>query len=268
MCSKLRSNAVTSQPRKRLALAVAAVLAAALGVRSAQADAIKFCLDKANPMFNVDAAVANAVAASQHDTATLVVHDSSQDDEDEDSGNSQVKFFARLSKTCDLIMGFPVEAQFQNLPDGMGATRPYVRTGFVTATTSAAISPFASMAARQKLGVVMMTVASTYFTQANMANEYVYYSNDELYGALLKGEVNGALIWQPWLNREVAAHPQALHVASLNMPHAAWDIVALYPEGAQNNAAVRAFNKGIAALEANDRLRAVVQPYKVPSGVK
>jgi len=107
-------------------------------------------------------------------------------------------------------------------------------------------------------------VTSTYFTEANMSHEYVYYSNDELYGALLDGEVNAALIWQPWLDRQLAAHPEKLHVAALEMPHAAWNMVALYPQADSKGLAVRDFNAGLAALSADGKLNALDQPYDVP----
>jgi ABC-type amino acid transport substrate-binding protein len=238
---------------------------ALLGGGAAQAAPVRFCVDKANPLVTVDIAVAQAVSERQKLDMVLVTRDSSQDDEDADSGLSQEKFFARLSKTCDLIMGFPVEAQFENLPRGMAATAPYVGTGFVTATTSMPIAGFDEMAADRQIGVVFLTVASTYFTDQTMAHEHVYYTNDQLYGALLHGEVNAALIWQPWLNRELAAHPQKLHVARLGMPHAAWNIVALYPQSATGAPAVRAFDQGVARLEASGKLAAVVHPYAVPA---
>jgi len=233
--------------------------------KPAHANGIRFCLDQANPMFSIDQAVANAVAAEQNTTAVLVVRNSATDDHDDDSGLSQQKFFAKLSKSCDLIMGFPVEAQVENLPDGMAATTPYARTGFVTATTGAPIHSFATMVSADKIGVVFLTVASTYFTVQNMASEHVYESNDELYGALLNGEVNAALIWQPWLNRQLSGHPQTLHVARLDMPHADWNIVALYPQGMQGDATVRMFNAGIASLHAGGKLSDVVHPYAVPA---
>lgn len=232
--------------------------------QAAPVGTIKFCLDRADPMFNVAEAVANAAAAQQGMAAVLVLRDSSKDDQDSDSAFGQNKFFAKLSKTCDLIMGFPVEAAYLNLPDGMAATLPYAATGFVTATTDTKIASFPAMARTAKLGVVTLTVTSTYFTEADMSHEIVYYSNDELYGALLDGEVNAALIWQPWLDRELAAHPQKLHVAALEMPHAAWNMVALYPQSESQGPAVRGFNAGLAALSADGKLEALVQPYGVP----
>jgi len=269
MSSSFPPERDTARPRQRPGVwACAAVMAAAgflCAAAPARADGMRFCVDRANPLFAVDEAVARAAAAERNEAAILVVRDSSTDDEDEDSGRDQQRFFAKLSKSCDLIMGFPVEANYENLPDGMGATRPYADTGFVTVSTGAAIPSFERMVASEKIGVVFLTVASTYFTERTMAAEHVYYTNDDLYGALLSGEVNSALIWQPWLVRELAAHPRTLAVAKLDMPHADWKIVALYPRDRADGGAVNKFNAGLSALAANGRLREIVRPYKIPT---
>lgn len=224
------------------------------------------CIDKANPIFPIDEAVANAVAKEQNVAADLVVLDSSKDDRGEFSGKGQQKYLQMLSTRCDVIMGFPVEAGHATLPADMAATLPYARTGFVAATTGAPISSFSTMVATQKtMGVVMLTVPSTYFTAQNMASEHVYYSNNELLNALRDGEVNAALIWQPWLNQELAAHPQNLRVARLDMAHAAWNIVGLYPESDENSEAVREFNNGVASLADRGGLANIIKPYDAPT---
>jgi hypothetical protein len=214
-------------------------------------------------MFQVDEAVAAAAAASQGATAAFAVRDSSKADADDDSGREQAKFFVKLAKTCDLIMGFPAEAGYPNLPEGMAATLPYARTGFVAASTGRIARNFAQMASAGKVGVVFLTPASTYFTEQNVAAERVYYSNDELYGALLAGQVNDMLIWQPWLVRQLAAHKQNVKTAFLAMPHTAWNIEALYPQGG-NPAAVTLFNTGLRALRSGGKLAALISPYQTP----
>jgi hypothetical protein len=242
------------------------VLAAALACAPAHAAGISFCLDKANPMFATDKAVANAVAQAQNLTPTFVLRDSSHESTDDDdlTGRSQVRYFTKLAAQCDVIMGFPVEAGFESLPDGMAASLPYARTGFVIASSGASAPSFSAAAHSSQVGVVIMTVASTYFDSSTMTHEHVYYSNDQLYGALKHGDVDAALIWQPWLNQQLVAHPQKLHVAALNMPHAAWNIVALYPQTAQNTAAVQAFNNAVGGFAANGQLSHIVQPYDIP----
>ncbi len=216
-------------------------------------------------MMSVDEAVAKAAASAEGDTARFVVRDSTKDDADNDDGNAQDKFFEKLAKTCDLVLGFPVEARFVNLPDGMAATRAYARTGFVAAATGDLAPNFPAMTKTGKVGVVFLTPAETYFDETTIAAEQVYYSNEELYGALMTGKVNDALIWQPWLVRELAAHPSAVKTAFLAMPHTVWNVVALYPKTGANKAAVRAFDAGIAKLTRDGKLEAAVSPYKVPN---
>jgi hypothetical protein len=230
----------------------------------AGAATIKFCVDQANPMFAVDQAVASAAAARVGDQAAFVVRDSSKDDTDNDSGGDQAKYFKKLAGQCDLIMDFPVEAGHADLPDGMAASVAYARTGFVAAATGALAPDFPAMTAAGKVGVVFLTPASTYFTATNVGAERVYYTNNDLYGALLGGQVQDAVIWQPWLVHQLAAHPHGMKVGFLNMPHTIWDIEAIYPETGGNRAAVRAFDGGIAALAHDGKLAAAVAPYQTP----
>jgi len=236
-----------------------------IGVSPCRAATISFCVDRANPMMAVDQAVAMQAAAAENATAAFVVRDSSKEDADDDSGNAQEKFFAKLAKKCDLVLGFPVEAAYVSLPDGMAASRPYVRTGFVAAATGALPPDFSAMTKSGKVGVVFLTPAETYFDESTIAAEQVYYSNEALYGALIGGKVNDALIWQPWLVHQLADHPAAVKSAFLAMPHTVWNVVALYPLHGGDTASVRAFNSGIAKLERDGKLKAAVSPYQIPN---
>jgi hypothetical protein len=223
------------------------------------AHAVSFCVDRANPMFAVDEAVAAAAVPG----ASFVVRDSSTDDEDQDSGRDQVKFFDRLSQKCDLIMDFPVEAGHADLPDGMAASAPYTRTGFVAASTGAVAKTFPAMTASGKVGVVFLTPASTYFTAANVGAEEVFYTNGDLYSALVGGQIRDAVIWQPWLVHQLAAHPRPVNSAFLAMPHTVWDVVAIYPAGG-GRAAVAAFDAGLRRLAGAQKLAGLIAPYQTP----
>jgi ABC-type amino acid transport substrate-binding protein len=249
---------------------IAAALLAVVGLgcagKPAHAAPLRMCLDKANPIFTVDQAVANAVAKNQNVAADLIVMDSVKDGDGRLSGKGLDKYLQTLAARCDVIMGFPVEAGHATLPTNMAATLPYVRTGFVAATIGAPAPSFSTMVAKQKtMGVVMLTVPSTYFTAQNMTDEHVYYSNAELLTALDDGEINAALIWQPWLVQQLAGHPQSLRVSHLAMAHAVWNIVGLYPEADKNSAAVRMFNHGVASLAASGGLAKIIKPYNAPT---
>jgi hypothetical protein len=218
-------------------------------------------------MFAMDQAVANAVAQTQGLTASFVVHDSSRDASDDDddlTGRAQQRYFIKLAAQCDIFMGFPVEADHLLLPEGMNATVPYALTGFVAASQAAAPATLSTLPASGHVGVLTMTPVATYFDASTVSREHVYDTNDQLYGALKSGEVESALIWQPWLDQQLAQHPQKLHVAALNMPHAVWNIVALYPQTAQNKPEVKAFNTALRGLAADGQLQRIVQPYSIP----
>jgi hypothetical protein len=260
------------QTRPLLRPGVAALLAGLAGAvcagslaqaETAFSGTIRFCIDKANPVFNLDEAVGTAVAAAEHLTPEFIVRDSTDEDHDNDSGAKQEKFLNKLAASCDLIMGFPTETEVQHLPQGMAATRPYIRTGFVTVTNGAPAGNFKNLANHYKVGVVFLTVTETYFTEANVTHEHIYDSNDELLNALNTKEIDAALMWRPWLDRELASHPRQLTQAPLHMPHAAWNIVALYPAGARDEAA-RKFNAGIERLKTSGKLAQIVSPEAVP----
>lgn len=271
MCSKLAPERNLTRPRRRPGLfssAAALACVALLGVAPARAESVKFCVDKANPMYSTDEAVAAAASRAAGVTPVLVVRDSAvdaiSDDDDDLTGASQHKFLVKLAAQCDVIMGFPVEAGFEGLPDGMEASPPYARTGFVAASQGAIAPGGAGLTHTGQVGVLVMTPAMTYFDESTMAHEHVYYSNEDLYGALMHGEINAAFIWQPWLNQKMLTQKQSLHVAAVSLPHANWNIVALYPQTAQNSAAVRQFDSAVTALAASGRLGGIVQPYTVP----
>jgi hypothetical protein len=228
-----------------------------------RAATLRFCLDRANPMFSIDQTLARAVAAQQNRTAQFIVEDSSKADQDQESGAEQARYFANNAGKCDLFMGIPVEAKQPLLPPGMTATAPYAQTGFVVVSQS--VPPvFPGVARDGKVGVVLLTVPSTYFSEASVAAEHVYDTNEQLYAALLRGEVTRALIWQPWLQQELSLRPRRLRIKALTLPHANWQMVALYPTADRQRPAVQAFNRGLTALAAGGKLKLIVFPYHVP----
>ncbi len=220
---------------------------------------IRFCVDEANPLSTIDRAVALAVVARSGLHAEFVKLNTGDDGVD-DANIDPGKVFVEMAEQCDLIMGVPVEANGAGVPHGMQATRPYERTGFVMATTGAPVRNFAAMAAATNVGVDFLTVPNSYFDTRTAHAEHVYYTNDDLLAALLKGEVGAAIVWQPWLVREEATHPHNLRTGVMNMPDAAWNVVALYTPRAAAQA--RAFNQGLERLEQAGQLKALVAPYQ------
>ncbi|HUM08903.1 MAG TPA: hypothetical protein VLT37_08535 [Acidocella sp.] len=224
---------------------------------------IRFCVDEANPLSTTDRAVAQAVAARSGLRAEFVKLNTGDDGVDGDGDDAKIdlgEVFAKMAEQCDLIMGVPVEPNGAGVPHGMQATRPYERTGFVMATTGAPVRNFDAMAATTDVGVDFLTVPNSYFDTRTAHAEHVYYTNDDLLAALLKGEVGAAMVWQPWLVWEEAAHPHNLRTGVMNMPDAAWNVVALYTPRAAAQA--QAFNQGLERLEQAGQLKALVAPYQ------
>jgi hypothetical protein len=145
----------------------------------------------------------------------------------------------------------------------MAASAAYVRTGFVAASSAQAGESFAEMTHAGKVGVVFLTPASTYFTAATVSAEEVFYTNADLYSALESGQVQDAVIWQPWLVHELALRPRPVKSAFLAMPHTVWDVEAIYPAGG-NAAAVAAFDAGVKKLAHEGRLAGLIAPFQTP----
>lgn len=252
-----------SRPRKRSGLFRIGVtlIGAALPATAAGASP-SFCIDKGNPFFAIDRAVATAVAHADHTTPRFTVIDTRVG---ADSLNAQTSaFFARLASKCDLVMGFPVETGYPTVPEGVKATTPYAATGFVLAAPGRVAPSFASLAPHTTVGVTYLTVPSTYFDHGHGATlaSHQYSSPAALYHALEAKQVAVALMWQPWLVRELAQSHAAIAQHQLHLPHARWRVVALYrPDHAAE--AVR-FDAAIHRMTTNGRLASLIAPYQLP----
>ena len=182
----------------------------------------------------------------------------------EGSLRDPVKQLAKLATNCDLVMGYPIEVDGARLPVGFAASAPYVGTGFVMVTAGAPIATFGTMVASHKIGTTFLSVPSTYFTERTMTAEHVYYSNEDTLKALFDGEVDAAMLWQPWLVSALASHPHALKTAPLALPDARWDIVALYLPDANRTPKAREFDAGLGTLARSGKLTDLIQPFSVP----
>ena len=236
-----------------------AAFIALLPACAAQASgAMNFCVDQGNPLYHIDRIVADAVAHHAGATVKFTVFDSSS--KADEMKAQQPKFFVGLAARCDFIMGFPVEAGYPTLPKGLRSSVPYAVTGYVLAARGVTAPHFSSLAANTKVGTSYLSVPSTWFEDSKLA-EHVYSTPARLYAALADKRVDAALIWQPWLVRELAAKPAAIASQPLKQPHAVWNVVALYKP---DHADAKQFDAGIAALNKSGRLAKMIRPYAVP----
>ncbi|HET8882674.1 MAG TPA: hypothetical protein VFM56_10910, partial [Solimonas sp.] len=99
----------TTLPRnKTLRRVSAAVVAAVLMHRGADAAELSACIDQSSPAATMDARIVEAVARQIVMTPRIELFDGSSDDDD---GLSPNEFRKLLAGRCALVMGFPVDAR-------------------------------------------------------------------------------------------------------------------------------------------------------------
>jgi mono/diheme cytochrome c family protein len=156
---------------------------------------------------------------------------------------------------CQLVLGFPLDAQDAAAPEGLRATRPYGRTGFVLVTRKAAPADLEQLPQGSAVAVTYMTAPNLYFADHPRLSPQVFTSDAASLRALGRGEVSAAMLWRPY----VAAHAGRLHMTALREPHAAWNLVALYAEA--NAPVARGFELAVDELRQSGRLQRLLRPY-------
>lgn len=238
-----------------LALALAAGLA---GTAQAQ---VTVCIDSASPTKAMDTSIAEAVARQQSTTVKVHAFDGSGDDED---GFDLKEFNAMAAKDCQLVLGFPVDAGASGVPEGLRATAPYGRTGFVLVTPKGSPAhSLETLPAGSEVAVTWQTTPNLYFVNHPALHADVHLTNDDAIDALEQHKVAAAMLWRPavveWLSRHAQAAP--FDYAELDQPHARWNLVALYDPA--NAAAAQAFESSVRALQAGGTLAQLLDPYAV-----
>lgn len=243
--------------RLQQTLVSTAFLAAVLVHRGAEAAELKVCIDQSNPTAQMDARVAQAAARSQGDTVKLIRFDGSGD---EDDGYSSHDFRKLATDRCELIMGFPVDAQEVSLPEGLQATPPYAKTGFVLVTRNPAYASLDAMPKGSEVAVTYLTAPNLYFVGHPNVSAQVFTSDAESLHALEHRKVAAAMLWRPYVAGHLhEAGANQLDLTPLSEPHAAWNLVALYT--AQGAAAAGQFDAGVATLRRSGELNKLVRPY-------
>ncbi len=254
-------------PRQRpghLRTALAGLLLAAAGIAPALASSgPSVCIDRANPLHGVDRALAAAIGRIEGATPRIVSIDTR--DGSDALNAKKPRFFAGLVKRCDLVMGFPVETGHPVLPPGVAATRPYLRTGFVIAGATPPPA-FSSLKPGTQVGVVYLTVPTTYFSAGPGARlaAHQYSTPASVLAALGRHEVAYALLWQPLLEQALAKNHMPLHQRALRQPHANWSVVALHAPTPAGRAVAHRFDAALARLAKAGTLARLIAPYHTP----
>ncbi|BBD79044.1 hypothetical protein ALSL_0373 [Aerosticca soli] len=200
-----------------------------------------------------------AEAVAQHEGAVLNLHyfDGSGDDDGFDMGD-----FVKLAAHCDLVLGFPVDADARSVPSGLRMTEPYGHTGFVLVTPHGrAHGSLAQLPPGTRVAVTYQTIPNLYFADHPGLQADVELSDTASLQALQTGKVDAAMLWQPTVASYLAAHDLARRydVHELNEPHARFNLVALYDEA--HAAEARRFELAVAKMAASGELARTLAPY-------
>ncbi len=242
--------------RNTLRLVSTALFAAVLLHRGAEAAELKVCIDKSSPAAPMDVNVAKAVGRLQGDTTRIVWFNGQGDGDD---GMSPRKFHKLTGSECQLLLGFPVDAQDAVVPEGVHATQPYARTGFVLVTRKHAVSSLKQLPKDSVVAVTYMTSPNLYFASYPELSPLVFTNDAESLHALDHGQVAAAMLWRPSIAHRLRGAAGALTMSALSEPHASWNLVALYGDAAQP-AALR-FERSIEQLRQSGALKKLLQPY-------
>ncbi|OYW04630.1 MAG: hypothetical protein B7Z59_14450, partial [Acidiphilium sp. 37-67-22] len=211
-----------------LRTALAALLLAAGGIAPALASSDpSVCIDRANPLQSVDRALIAAIGRIEGSAPRIVSIDT------------------------------------RDGSDALNAKKP--RTGFVIAGETAPPA-FARLAPGTQVGVVYLTVPTTYFSTGPGALlvQHQYSTPASVLAALGRQEVAYALLWQPLLEQALARHHMTIHQRALRQPHANWSVVALHAPTQAGRAAARHFDAALARLAKAGTLARLVAPYHTP----
>ncbi|WP_051749111.1 c-type cytochrome [Nevskia soli] len=232
------------------------LFAAVLMHRGAEAAELKVCVDKSNPASRMDVSVATAVGRLQGDTTRIVWFDGQGDGDD---GISPRRFHKLTGSECQLVLGFPVDVQDAVLPEGVHATSPYARTGFVLVTRKHAVDSLDRLPKDSVVAVTYMTAPNLYFADHPGLSPLVFANNAGALHALDHGDVAAAMLWRPYIAQRLHGKASTATMSALDEPHAKWNLVALY--GDASEAEARRFEQGIEQLRQSGALKKLLQPY-------
>ncbi|MBB2158680.1 c-type cytochrome [Gluconacetobacter sacchari] len=243
----------------RRALVCAVAAGALLAARPAGAT-VSVCIDSSNPAHAMDQRVVEAVAHQQGTDAAIYQFDGSGAGDDD---GFDVKRFSTLAASrCALVLGFPVDATHGAVPEGMRATAPYARMGFVLVTPrSQNAETLADLPRGTDVAVTYLTAPNLYFVKHPNIQADIYPTDAQTIASVVHHTNRAAMVWRAsavaYLPGGEKARDYCLH--ALSEPHADWNVVALYGPGGATAAAE--FQKSVETLRRSGQLAALLRPY-------
>lgn len=172
------------------------------------ANELRFCLNTASMLVDVDRQAAQSIADALLLTATFydVRYAGATWPHDYEWPLAEDELALVLLNQCDALMGFPLPLEGQ-IPDWLTVSRPYYSSSFVFAAPDSLVNGWSDLQASAVVGsriggseifplrVLLSSMSMSWRPHA---------SNDSLYSALIGAQVDAIVIWEPALTALMA----------------------------------------------------------------
>jgi polar amino acid transport system substrate-binding protein len=226
---------------------------------------LRYCVDPRDPAWEVDGAIADAIAqALLLEPVRFVV-------KKEMVLEDLTKVYEILLKDCDLYMGFKLLAE--GYPQWVTLSRPYYEAGYVFVTDDPGIATLADLPAGRPIGATMGTMAHYRLVSYLMAvpaeqrwPAFPFGTNEFTLNALLEGTVDVALVWGPefWARQKADPAYADFHVIDSNpLPPTTIGVGVLM---LSNQKFLRtSVDEAIAALSADGTVAQILESFDFPA---
>lgn len=229
---------------------------------------LRYCVDPRDPSWEVDGAIADAVAQGLLLEPQRYVVESKIVTED------ITKVYALMLEHCDVHMGFKL------IPEGyanwIALTRAYYESQYVFVAADPDIHALADVAPSRPIGATIGTSAHIRLVSYLVAlpadrrwPTYPYGTNELALESLLDRTVDVALVWAPslWAKQREDPAYAALHVIdSAPLPPTTLEVGALLLK--ENTFLRAAVDEAIAALISDGTIQSILDEYEFPATVK
>ncbi len=234
---------------------------------------ITFCLDKRNPTWKVQKAIAQEIAWQTGRPAKFHIHKEKPDDPTRfHPASTRQEFLVLLAKYCDAYMGLPgsTTAAFDYPADEeMLASRPYYRASFVLVSRDPAVDTLADFGANDTVGFQGRGVP--YMLAVKMRPDQFaidrFQSSAALADALKTGAVDHGVVYAPaFFDRVPKPAEHGLHVQPVtSLPNMDWFVFA----GIRSDRPTlrQKMDAAIVALLQRGRIGQILEEHGWPSNV-
>jgi len=178
---------------------------------------LRYCVDRRDPAWEVDQAIATAIAGA------LLIEPVAHVVEDPSVREDLDRLYRHLLQDCSLYFGFKLLPGVY--PEWLTVTRPYYEVGYVLAVSNPDWERLADIPASEALGPTIGTAADFRLIQylnslpATQRWRRFPQSSDEIgLAAVVDGSIAAALVWGPSFSALAGVRPEftALHTIALD----------------------------------------------------